>query len=136
MRNIPMKNMELFDLYAAKVFATLYETFPERTNLYLSQITKTDIDPEEPLSKEAQIARETILWLKENNYLTFRSDEFFLFTEVRLTEKGLSLLKRPESLKGEKSFGERLIGALKTGGETALKELIRVIISLGAGLKE
>lgn len=90
-----MKNMELLDLYTARILALLYETFPERVSLSLQYITQMELNQEEPLPKQAQIARETVLWLKENGFITFDEDEFYTFTKARLTEKGLTILRKP-----------------------------------------
>lgn len=130
-----MKNIELFDRYASVILGRLYEKFPCRDTFFISEIASEEIDPEQELSLNLQIARETLLWLASSGYLTFDKDNYYAFQGVVLTERGLGLLNEvPESLKAKKTLGERLVNAVKIGAQETAKEMLRKIISLGAGL--
>lgn len=127
-----MKNIELFDRYASVLLGRLYEKFPCRDVIFLSEIASEEIDPAEELTINLQIARDTLLWLADSGYLNYDKDNYYAFQGVVLTEKGLRLLREvPESLKSKKTLGERLINALKIGAEETAREILKTIISLG-----
>lgn len=129
-----MKNIELFDRYASIILGRLYEKFPCKDTMFVSEIASEEIDPEQGLTMNLQIARDTLLWLAMSGYLNYDKDNYYAFQGAVLTEKGLRLLREvPESLKSKKTLGERLVNALKVGAEDVAKEILKTIISLGVG---
>ncbi|MDI6865783.1 hypothetical protein [Thermodesulfovibrio yellowstonii] len=129
-----MKNIELFDRYASVILSRLYEKFPCRDTVFISEIASEEIDPEQELTTNLQIARETFIWLALSGYLMFEKDNYYAFQKAVLTERGLRLLNEvPDSLKSKKTLGERLVNAIKVGAQETAREILRKMISRGVG---
>lgn len=127
-----MSNIELFDEYAAKIFAVVYETFPEKTPVDCLRISESmDVDEYGRASREANICRATLEWLCESGYLRC-GEESGYFRMATLTPKGLECLKVvPSSLDGNTPIGERLVGMLKNGSKQSAVALVRTLLTEG-----
>ena len=147
------RNMELFDEYAARILADLYEAFPVKKPLNASDYCgHSEInDYGEPIdengnpSKAFHIARATIEWLIETGYI--RSDGMWQYgaKPAVLTPMGLAVLKAaPEqaseatpcqkSLAVKETTGDKLVRLIRAGSADAAKDVVRATIAGGAAL--
>lgn len=135
-----MKNIDLFDEYAAAVFAALYERFPVKQSLDARQICGhmvvddfgVVVDDAGRPSKAFDIALSTIEWLGDNGFVSFEKRQNFGFGNVVLTAKGLETLNaKPESLGGKESFGERILRLMREGSTEFAKEAGKAAIAHG-----
>ena len=135
------RNMELFDEYAARTLADLYEAFPVKKPLNASDYCgHSEInDYGEPIdengnpSKASHIARATIEWLIETGYI--RSDGMWQYgaKPAVLTPMGLAVLKAaPESLAVKETTGDKLVRLIRAGSADAAKDVVRAAIAGGA----
>ena len=117
-----MSNLDMFNEITAKVFAECYENFPVTIDCNQDDyVTTVDTGPNE-------IFYETMLWLKEYDYITFWEHEMGArtFYHVQLTEKGLSALNMvPDSLKEKVTMGSKIASAVKSGAKDIMSECIR-----------
>ena len=117
-----MSNLDMFNEITAKVFAECYENFPVTIDCNQDDyVTTVDTEPNE-------IFYETMLWLKEYDYITFWEHEMEArtFYHVQLTEKGLSALNMvPDSLKEKVTMGSKIASAVKSGAKDIMSECIR-----------
>jgi len=136
-------NMELFDEYAAKILAGLYETFPVKKPLNAGDLCGhtdvndfgTPIDAHGNPSKAFDVAKATIEWLIETGYI--RSDGMWQYgaKESVLTPMGLAVLKAaPESLSMKETTGDKLVRLLRAGSADAAKDIVRSAIAGGVSL--
>lgn len=137
------QNMELFDEYAAKILAELYETFPVKKTLHAGEFCghKDINDFGQPVdengnpSKAFDIAFSTIEWLIETGYI--RSDDRWQYgaRHAVLTPMGLAVLKAsPESLAVKETTGDKLVRLLRAGSADAAKDIVRSAIAGGVSL--
>ncbi|MFA7597221.1 MAG: hypothetical protein WCY92_12790 [Novosphingobium sp.] len=135
-----MKNIELFNEYAAAIFATLYERFPVKQSLDAREIcghhTVDDfggvVDDSGRPSRAFDIALSTVEWLGDNGFIALGDRHNFGFRDVVLTAKGLETLNaRPDSLGGKESFGERILRLLREGSIEVAKETGKAAIAYG-----
>lgn len=130
-------NLQLFNLYAAKYFALLYENFPAPLDIHIDDLKHEWND--ETLAALIQadnfgrIANHTAAWLRMSNYTTYHGyDETAFLNESVLTAKGLEILKSVQpSLNTEKSIGEFLADAVKVGQADLVNKAMRVILAQG-----
>lgn len=126
-----MKNIELFDEYTTIVMAQLYESFPIKKTIDARNLCgHSDIDEYGGVvdasgrpSKAFDLAMATIEWLGDNGYARYKERWAFGWTDVVLTEKGLTMLKAlPNSLASKETFGDRLLRLVKEGSISLAKE--------------
>ncbi len=138
-----MKNIETFDKMVGYVFSELYESFPIcleiKANPFLKKI-------EMHSEKNELILSETLFWLRESGFITFKSPieksiskmdgviPHPLFSCVVLTAKGLEILKKiPKSVDEEKGIGEEIIDAVKIGAKDRISQLVSSALSIAMG---
>lgn len=137
------RNMDLFDEYAARILAELYEAFPVKTPLNASTYCgHSEInDYGEPVdengnpSKAFHIARATIEWLIETGYI--RSDGMWQYgaKPAVLTPMGLAVLKAaPESLATREATGDKLVRLIRAGAADAAKDVVRAAMASAAAI--
>ncbi|MEG9883838.1 MAG: DUF6378 domain-containing protein [Hyphomicrobiales bacterium] len=128
-----MKNIELFDEYAARLFAELYKSFPTKTNLNACKLcghSEIDeygriLDERGEPSKAFDVARSTIEWLYEAGYIRGNGMGAMGLGQAVLSPMGLMVLKSvPASLKIEESVGDRLSKLVKEGTYEAAREAV------------
>ncbi|WOE69111.1 hypothetical protein RZR97_08315 [Hydrogenimonas thermophila] len=123
-----MKNIELFDIAVLHFADKLYKNFPVCVNVDMYEEIK-----KEPFAsvrmdefKKALILSETVFWLEENGFLKFEHNTNRLnpsnlepipsqfFDCMRLTAKGLSILKAPpKAIEKKESMGEKIANDLQ-----------------------
>ena len=124
------ENIKIFDRAVLFYADKLYKEFPVciNLNLYEDKEEETFLDIRVNKTKLLFILSETLFWLQENNFLTFeKPDKRSLvnniepqcnFLCVRLTAKGVTILKTPPSSLTKESLGEVIGEKL----QTAIKE--------------
>ena len=122
-----MKNIELFNLYVAKIFDYLYDDFPIAKDIDICEFIGVEVDPFElQLPKECKIFEHTMYFLKEEGFIDYKRGDTNGFFQVRLTLKGLSILKKkPKALKA--SFIESIKHWIGVGNEELIKKTIDLI---------
>ena len=143
-----MKNIELFDIYVGYIFNALYEDFPVCKDFDTPKCVKeingatADIDTK----RKEFVFSETLFWLKENGIVEIEKPQNRLiamnvglepypyFTCVRLTAKGLAILKKtPESISDKKTIGEELTEAVKNGFKERITDMVKLALGYIAG---
>lgn len=133
------QNMALFDEYAGKTFASLYEAFHKEIFVSVESLTgKTDLHIVDASGspqtiEECEIAFFTVKWLLNTGYISAKSHQPEGFSEAVLTAKGLELLKYvPDSLKP--SFGDQLLAACKKGSNDSIINITSSALTKGIGI--
>lgn len=126
-------NIEIFDQYAAKTFALLYENFPLPRSVGIGEIdAEACIDDVVGANSAAVLVQATIRWLKISGYITYTRDQSVAFFDCCLTLKGFEVLKAiPESLSTEKNLGEELMESCKAGAMETAKDMIKIVFTKG-----
>ena len=138
-----MRNIDLFNEYAARILGQLYEKFPVKDDLDVRSITgHTDVNewgaicaPDGRESKEAQVAYATIEWLADTGYIRADDRRYpFGFARCVLTAEGLRLLEAtPESVQITETAGDKLVRLVKEEAIGLARDTVRAILSLGTG---
>ena len=138
-----MQNIELFNEYVARILAQLYESFPVKEHLDVYKLTglsAEDPDPREVMHapdgsklKEAQVAASTIDWLVETGYIRADTRCYpWEYLGCVLTAKGLKVLRAvPDSVKTKETFGDHLVRLTKEGASEKVKDIIKMLFTLG-----
>ena len=138
-----MKNIELFDIYVGYIFNALYEDFPVckdfDTPKCVKEINGQTADIE--TRRKEFVFSETLFWLQENGIVEIEKPDRRLitigsglepypyFTCVRLTAKGLAILKKtPQSISTDKTLGEEITEAVKNGFKERITDLVKVAL--------
>ena len=125
-------NIDLFNEYVAVIFSHLYEKFPVPSRLSAREASGNLEDSHHKISKNTEICIETIRWLKEAGYIWYEKEHTFGAYDAVLSQKGLELLKVvPESLKEDKSVGDKLLEVMASGGKSAASDLIKLALTQG-----
>lgn len=133
-------NIARFDEYTGKIFAALYQRFPEplllQTHEYVESPTEfSDFLGCDTASKESEFFCHTVVWLEKAGYIeTEEVDGRYLYVQgVVLTAKGLEVLNiQPDSLEQRVSLGSRITRATREEGVEMLRGLVREALSAGA----
>lgn len=137
------RNLDLFNEFTAKIFASLLESFPVPQQMPHEQFGACNPDdywniqdPEQQAAEDTlcEVIMGTFTFLSENEYITYtpRQDAFI---EVRLTEKALlSLNQIPESLEGGETTGQRVIDAVKDGTTGAISSAVTGVFNAGINI--
>ena len=138
-----MRNIELFDEYAARIFADLYQSFPVRKPLDARKLcghAEHDeygriVDERGEPSKPFEIARATIAWLQDTGYIRGTDLHVWGLSQAVLSPMGLAVLKSvPSSLKVEESTGDRLTRMVREGSYEGAKDLVKSAITTGSAM--
>lgn len=139
-------NIELFDQYTARVLSELYQSFPFKKDLIISELIKDSgysgqieqdhfdiVTGDESAKRRAELLEETIEWLGQSGYLHYRDRQPYVrFADVRLTAKALEVMKSlPESLKQKQMLGDLLVKSVSSGAASTTKTILSQIISHG-----
>ena len=137
-----MANIELFDEYTARTFASLYESFPRKKVIDAREIcghSETDefgsvLNRAGERSKHFEVAMATIEWLIETGYIRAAEMDQYGARDAVLTSQGLMVLKAsPDSLKPVEGIGDRIARLVHNGSIDAAKEAANAAIALGIG---
>lgn len=138
-----MRNIDLFNEYAAVILARLYESFPVKTDLDVRKISGHEQEdefgviraPDGRLSKESDVACATIEWLVDTGFV--RADDRrppLAFVRCVLTAEGLRLLQAtPESVRITETVGDKLVRLVSEGAVDLARETAKALLTLGAG---
>ena len=138
-----MRNIDLFNEYAARILSQLYEGFPVKDDLDARTISgHTDENefgiicaPDGREPKEARVAYPTIEWLLDTGYA--RSDDrrpYRRFGGCVLSAEGLRLLQAtPESAQTAEPAGDKLVRLVKEEAIGLARDTVRAILASGAG---
>ncbi|PSL15109.1 hypothetical protein CLV44_1053 [Marinobacterium halophilum] len=116
-----MSNISQFNEISALIFPKLYEVFPSKLDLRVSDYP--DFDNEESSS----IFINTVSFYFDEGYIKYDDQLYGGFFGVRLTSKGFSILNIEAPVKLE--IESNLVGAIKDAAETGKKELIKSLVS-------
>ena len=116
-----MSNLEQFNEISAVIFPKLYESFPSKIDIRISDFPKNDTE------ENSQIFFDTLNFYSDEKFITFEQKVYGAYKGVRLTSKGFSVLNAdaPVRLYRDSSF----IDAIKNVAEIGKSELIKEIIS-------
>jgi len=123
-----MKNIELFNVYVAKIFDRLYEEFPLGVDIEICKFVDKEIDPFSlEVPKECEILEHTFYFLRDEGFIRFKEGNNHYFLGVTLTSKALTLLKQtPKSVKENISIIETIKHWLREGN----MELVRKSVDM------
>lgn len=122
-----MKNIDIFNEFVAKIFNKLYDEFPIGVDIEVCNFINKEINPFSlEVPKECKILENTFYFLKDEGFITYKEGNNHYFLDVRLTSKGLALLKRTPKSIGKNSFIDTIKHWLKEGN----MELVRKSIDL------
>lgn len=126
-----MKNIEMFDIYTAKVLAKLYKNFPLKIDIDVCDMLGLIIDQENmQVPKECDILNDTIAWLQESGFIYFEGSHVYGFSRVVLSAKGLEVLKStPSSITPRDGIGESLKDVLTQGKKESIRQVVGTILS-------
>jgi hypothetical protein len=133
-------NIELFDEFAGKIFARLYENFPIPIDLNSKDFLPPTIREGGDVDSDGRLHHirffyATTQWLASAGYTNSPDKKNSYSNDVVLTAKGLEVLKgSPSSLNAGPSIGEQLVEAAKEEGKDTLKNLVKEALSLGIKL--
>ncbi|PSU44765.1 hypothetical protein C9J12_25545 [Photobacterium frigidiphilum] len=134
-------NPELAEEFIARIFATLYESWPVRIGLDAQKITGIDYDvellcgiPSVPVPREWSICSELFNWLKDEGYIKtdgFRGNVWTL-GRTQLTHKAIEVLKKvPDPLNPEKkrSLIDAIVDSTKDSGKQVRNQVIKLAMT-------
>lgn len=116
-----MKNLDKFNELSAKIFSSLYESFPIGEDFEIEKF------PEYNTAENSDLFSETIKFYIDEGFIKCQKQIYGDFLGLRLTSKGFSILNvKPP---GELSSKTNIADALKEVADTGKKELIKNLIS-------
>lgn len=134
-------NIDKFDILVGRILGSLYSEFPIKTTLMPEKFGIKDsaadmlgeMDIKSSETDELIFFEASVGWLIENELIIAKSAGYGSYYDVRLTLKGLKLLKVvPESMRDDKkTLGDKLKELSKTGREELLKESVKTVFNLG-----
>lgn len=131
-----LKNIELFDLYAGKILAELYVSFPLKIDIDVCDMLEMKISEHDmSVPKECMIFNDTLEWLKESGFVYYEECYTYAFRRVVLSAKGLEVLKAtPASIKRKDGIGEQLRDVVATGKKEAIRRTVDTILASASHL--
>jgi len=140
-----MKNIEFFDVCVAHIANRLYDDFPRCVDISTDKETNHPYFENVKLFKDrALIMTHTLFWLRENGFLEFtepkgkptgRDECTEMFYCVRLTSKGLMILKSPpQSIESHETIGEALgTSLMKSAADKGATMAVEIVSALATG---
>lgn len=137
-----MRNVDLFEDYAAQILARLFDQFPVKVALDARELCGdrgTDdfggvIDEQGRPSRRFDIAMATIEWLADNGHIRIGDRGAFGFQGAVLTAAGLQVLKKPAgAITGTESVGARIVRFVREGSLAMAREAVKA--ATGAGVE-
>lgn len=150
-------NIDLFNEYVAKIFATLYRHFPIPTDLSAEEIAGVKHDEKEydngfssgtyfkvqpEFEKQDEVFSSTVKWLTSAGYIWTEGGDIsydqLSYKTIVLSPKTLQILNvipaALEKSKENKSLGDQLSEAVKDGSTDAAKDLVKTGLSSLVGM--
>jgi hypothetical protein len=148
---IVAKNIDRFDKAVVFILAHLYSKFPSRETFDSMAIGQTELirqtgshliedEAEDPTTKGGNLGflhvlSPTIVWLSDEGYIRVASHRPpHRFEGVVLSEKGLSLLRKPSALDKSKAWIDVCREAFKNGAVDGIKEVSKGLLSGGVNM--
>lgn len=127
-----MKNIEFFDRCVGLILGRLYENFsvPLDFDLLMDIPENLFNESDESLvvARKMGVYEHTFRWLVSAGFVWAENISELKAGNVRLTLKGLEVLKKPTSLEPNKSIGEKLTEVLKDISKTASKVAVVCLV--------
>ncbi|MDT8428484.1 MAG: hypothetical protein RQ757_06930 [Pseudomonadales bacterium] len=122
-----MKNIDLFNEFAARVMADLYEAFPKRVPIdFVALSGSAGVDEYGYPGPKCEICSETVGWLISQGYVEATDIDLYTASQARLTEKGYTTLSAvPSALKTKDAAGAQIVRMLKAGAKVAAIETLK-----------
>ncbi|AEF54045.1 hypothetical protein Mar181_0996 [Marinomonas posidonica IVIA-Po-181] len=134
--------MDRFNEVTAKIFAKLYEKFPIEIDIHIDEFTDesaadfyvaVDAGGFFLPDGDVELVQHTVRWLVREGYIHLECEQMSSFAGCTLTSKGLQTLNKiPQSL--DRSYGEKLIEAIKDQGTDTMKSLAKQVLEYGTSL--
>lgn len=136
-----LSNIDAFDELTGRIFAKLYENFPNPIYLDATRfiaggagsVFNAESFTGAELTPQAEAFINTASWLVQEGYIAVRPNSKTAtgFAEAVLSEKGLIALKAvPDSLISRATLGERLVQSVKAGTMETLKGVTNEVLSV------
>lgn len=129
-----MRNIEIFNLITAEIFARSYAVFPNEIKILSDEIALSvkEYYPEDLQLEILNEARESVFstvdWLGRSGYIFVKDQHDIGFGRVTLTPKTLSLLNKiPSSL--QHSMGNEFIKQSKALSSVGVVEAVKLLFS-------
>lgn len=108
-----MENIDKFDIYSGKILALLLESFPTPTRIELSEIAQDG---------DNKFVWDTVGALREYGLIDFEaySVDTNVFLGAKLSRRALDCLRS--------DIGDRLMSAIKSADDEAVKNIVKTII--------
>lgn len=138
-----MRIVELFEVYAGKTFARLYERFPLSTEIKVEELVQGVEAGDFDKNAQMNIAGHTLMWLQSAGYLEpVRKDETHPPFRGTLTAKGFECLQalplpRTEGQQSQavpavpsqvKGLGSQLVEAIGEGTKAAATDTVKTLV--------
>lgn len=132
-----MRNVELFNVYAGKAFALLYEAFPLPKAISVEDLVNSVSLDDVAENTARQVAGHTMLWLADTGYVN-RLGEIAPFRYV-LSSKGFEVLNTTPfdtEKKPEPPLGDQLLAQTKNIVSSAAIDVVKDTVkkALGVGI--
>ena len=127
------ENIKQFNEYAERIFAKLYESFPNERAIMVSDAVGANIPYDQipnyrEWPPEWHTARATIWWLLDEGYFKGRKSQVGAFPVV-LSSLAWNTLNLPSSLNPRRTWGELLVSGAKGAGSEAGKATVGLVMS-------
>lgn len=133
-----LTNMELFNGITGKLFAALYQNFPQETQIDHGSFLEDFIDPDDfdGAFNMPDMTKATLEWLDKAGYIWLKPPKAYSGTYFAiLSPKGLEALNVvPDSLEPGKTLGEKIIDFSKDQFGEGMNQLVKAAITEGINL--
>ncbi|ETN93197.1 hypothetical protein U062_01082 [Gammaproteobacteria bacterium MOLA455] len=120
-----LNNIEIVNGVVGKIFGHLYENFPVPVTIETNKFPAELVEEDEfdGFWAVREIAEATVPWLVDAGYIKVNAIDQIYYEGV-LTAKALEILKIPDALNSEETFGEKLVDTSKGAFNTALNNAV------------
>lgn len=134
-----LSNIDLFNGITGKLFAELYQNFPQQTEIKPLSFLEDFIDKNdfEGSFKLEVMVNATLIWLDKAGYIWLKKPEYYgeSYSAI-LSHKGLESLKLvPNSVEPQKTIGDKIIEFSKNRFSDGLNQMVTIAISEGIKFK-
>ncbi len=133
-----LSNIELFNAIAGKIFADLYQNFPNEVEIDPYDFLKELINPEdyEGGCEISTNVDSTVRWLARAGYIWLSESKCMEQDHIAtLAPLGLEILKSvPDSLESNESIGDKLVEFSKNQFSNSMSQIVKSAISEGIKL--
>ncbi len=121
-----MTNIEKFEYCSAELLAQLYQSFPVKMHISISDYGHYDNED------NSSLFFSTIEFLNDEKFIRYDSDIYGGYMGVILTSKGLAILNStlPEITDDKETVGNKIINAVNENSKELIKKLINKFIKI------